>query len=202
MNYLQMQLFDIQIFNKIDFLELLLRFSFHLFVLFVLVMGIYHRRTKQKQYSFTFFLIGVVVFLICFMLESVKIQLGFALGLFAIFGIIRYRTVSVPIKEMTYLFMIVGIAIINSITTKQLSYVELIFANSVILLITYILERQTSNKNYNVITVIYNKPESINLQHQSELIKELEQSTGLNIEKIKIETIDYQKNEVKIKVYF
>nr|WP_321408775.1 DUF4956 domain-containing protein [uncultured Carboxylicivirga sp.] len=88
--------------NWSDFFNLLIRFSFNLLVTVLLVRVLYYQTARRKDYLFTFLLIGTIVFLLCFLLESVKLQLGFALGLFAIFGIIRYRTTQIPIKEMTY----------------------------------------------------------------------------------------------------
>ena len=107
----------------------------------VLVRVLYYQTSKRKDYLFTFLLISTTVFLLCFLLESVKLELGFALGLFAIFGIIRYRTMQIPIKEMTYLFILIGIAVINALCGKKVSYAELALTNFIIIALTYGLER-------------------------------------------------------------
>lgn len=130
----------LKIVNWDDFSTMLFRFGFNLLSAVVIIRGLYYTKAKRKDYLFTYLLINIVIFILCFTLSSVKLQVGFALGLFAIFGIIRYRTDAMPIKEMTYLFVIIGIAVINALTTKKVSYAELLFANGVIIGVIYILE--------------------------------------------------------------
>ena len=137
---LNIQIFGTDLFNK-DFYELLFRMIFNLLIVSYIVRYLYFNSTKNKDYLFTYLMISLTVFLLCFLLENVKLQLGFALGLFAIFGIIRYRTDPIPIKEMTYLFIVIGISIMNALANKKISYSELLFANLSILTLTYILER-------------------------------------------------------------
>ena len=120
--------------------ELLLRFGINLAVMLVLVRWLYYSTTRRKDYLFTYILISTVVFLLCYLLESVTLQIGFALGLFAIFGIIRYRTNPMPIKEMTYLFLVIGISVINALTSGTGIW-EIVFANLAVVLITIGLEK-------------------------------------------------------------
>jgi len=109
------------------FLEFVLRFILNMAVIMILVRWLYYSKTKRKDYLFTYILISSIVFLLCFLLESVKLQIGFALGMFAIFGIIRYRTDAIPIKEMTYLFLIIGVSVINALTNTETSLIDLLF---------------------------------------------------------------------------
>src|SRR3972149_8363942 len=104
-------IFGLEFINVPDFLELIIRFVFNMAVTVIIVRYLYYPAVKRKDYLFTYILISGVIFLLCFLLENVKLQIGFALGLFAIFGIIRYRTNPIPIKEMTYLFVIIGISV-------------------------------------------------------------------------------------------
>jgi hypothetical protein len=134
-------IFGMKLINLSDFLELLVRFSFNLIVVIILVRYIYYPVARRKDYLFTYILISTVIFALCFLLENVKLEIGFALGLFAIFGIIRYRTSQIPIKEMTYLFLIIGISVINALANKKISYTELVFANFGIIFVTLLLER-------------------------------------------------------------
>lgn len=196
------KIFDIEIFNALSFFELTMRFAFHSLIMIILIKGIYLKKTEKQNFLFTFLLIGISVFFICFLLESVKLQLGFALGLFAIFGIIRYRTIAIPIKEMTYLFIIIGLSIINALTNKQVSYAELLFTNTVILLITYITEKFKNQQKEQYIYIFYNNLELLNTNKKQELITDLEKRLGLDIFKIEVGIIDYQKNTVKIKIFF
>jgi len=118
--FLAAKVFGIELVDKVDFFELIVRFAFNFLVVFVGVRWLYYPIAKRKDYLFTYILISAVVFLLCFLLENVKLQLGFALGLFAIFGIIRYRTDAIPIKEMTYLFLVIGISVINALANKAM----------------------------------------------------------------------------------
>ena len=130
-----------------EFTQFIIRLIINLVVLFIIVRLIYYPLTRRKDYLFTYFLVGIMVFFLCYLLESVKLQLGLALGLFAIFGIVRYRTDAVPIKEMTYLFIVIGLSVINALTGHGLSIAELIFTNLTVSLITFALERVWLLKN-------------------------------------------------------
>ena len=113
------------LFDSKDFFKLIVKAAFNLAMILVIVRYIYYPITKNKDYLFTYLLISLTVFLLCILLDSVKIELAFALGLFAIFGIIRYRTDPIPIKEMTYLFLVIGVSVINALANKKISKHEL-----------------------------------------------------------------------------
>ena len=131
------ELFGKELISKEDLYELLIRFGFNLLVVFICVRWLYYPRAKRKDYLFTYLLVSAVIFLMCFLLENVGLDTGLALGLFAIFGIIRYRTDAIPIKEMTYLFLVIGIAVINALSNKKVSYAELVATNAILLLIPF-----------------------------------------------------------------
>jgi hypothetical protein len=196
------ELFGVPLIDTHAFFELLLRFLFNFAATFLVVRYIYYPKTHRRDYLFTFILIGVVIFLMCYLLESVKLQLGFALGLFAVFGIIRYRTLSIPIKEMTYLFVVIGLSVINALSNKKISYAELLFANIVIFAITYFIERIKSIANESYTVVLYEKIELVNPDRKEELIADLEARLGMKISRISITNINYQKDTAKILVYF
>jgi hypothetical protein len=147
-------------------------------------------------------MISITVFLLCFLLESVKLQLGFALGLFAIFGILRYRTNPIPIREMTYLFMVIGISVINALANKKISYVELLFTNFIIILIVWLFEKVFFFKHLTVKNIIYEKIELIKHELKDELKKDLELRTGLKIEKIEIGKINFLRDSAAVKIYY
>ncbi|MCK4990550.1 MAG: DUF4956 domain-containing protein, partial [Bacteroidales bacterium] len=132
---------NIELMNWEDFWDLIIRASFNLFVVLILVRVLYYRITPRKEYLFTYILISVVVFFMIMLLENVGVEIGFALGLFAIFGMLRYRTQQIPIREMTYLFLVIGISVINSLANRRVSYAELLLTNAVIVLVTYMLEK-------------------------------------------------------------
>src|SRR3989339_131488 len=124
--------------------ELILRFVLNLIVVLIIARYIYYKRARRRDFLFTFILISITTFLLCYLLENVKLQLGFALGLFAVFGIIRYRTTTIPIKEMTYLFVLIGISVINALANKKVSYVEVLFTNLVFIGVTWYIEQLRS----------------------------------------------------------
>jgi hypothetical protein len=185
-----------------SFFEFLLRFFINLVVLFIIIRLIYYPLTKRKDYLFTYFLIGIIVFLLCFLLENVELKLGFALGLFAIFGIIRYRTDAIPIKEMTYLFIVIGLAVINALTVTGMNNLELGFANLSILTVTFALEKIWLLKNENSKIIIYDKIENITPENQVKLIEDLRIRTGINITRIVIGRIDFVRKNAKIKIFY
>src|SRR5690554_6827032 len=115
-----------------SFFEMVIRFSINLIVAFIVIRKIYYPIHKRKDYLFTYFLFNILIFFVCILLNGVKLKLGFAFGLFAIFGILRYRTEQLPIKEMTYLFMIIAIAIVNSLSDAKVSLAELLLVNGTI----------------------------------------------------------------------
>lgn len=203
MNILQANelFFGMPLFSAQGIGSLVFRFVFNLLVSVIVIRGIYYPKTQRRDFLFTFLLIGQVIFLMCFVLESVKLQVGFALGLFAVFGIIRYRTMSIPIKEMTYLFIIIGLAVINSLANKKVSYTELIFANGMIVAIAWIVEK-LKIENSGVAVVIFEKIELVCPEKENELVEELEKRMGVSISKVEVLKLDYQKDIARLQVFF
>ena len=190
------------IFDPKDFFKLLVKTVFNLSIILIIVRYIYYPVTKNKDYLFTYFLISLTVFLLCVLLDSVKLELGFALGLFAIFGIIRYRTDPIPIKEMTYLFLVIGISVVNALANKKISYAELLFANFMIVGVTLGLEkiwllRHESRKN-----VIYEKIELIKAEHRTELLADLKERTGIDVVRVEIRRIDFLKDIAHLRIFY
>lgn len=198
----RVEFFGVDLVNMKDFMELVTRFAFNTLVILIAVRYLYYPTTKRKDYLFTYIVISVVIFLLCFLLENVKLQLGFALGLFAIFGIIRYRTDSIPIKEMTYLFLVIGLSVINALANKKVSYAELIFTNFSILLVTFLLEKVFLLKHESTKAINYEKIDLIKAERREELMKDLEERTGLKINRIEIGRIDFLKDTVRINIFY
>lgn len=197
-----MELYGIEVIDLPDFSELILRFSFNLLVVLILVRILYYPIARRKDYLFTYVLIGTVVFLLCFLLENVKLQLGLALGLFAIFGIIRYRTNPIAIKEMTYLFIVIGISVMNALANKKISYIELIFTNLAVIAVTYGLEKVWLLKHESRKTIIYEKIDLIKPENYQLLLKDLEERTGLNINRVEVGRIDFLRDAARIRIYY
>lgn len=190
------------IFDANDFWKLIIKGVFNFLIVLIIVRYIYYPITRNKDYLFTYLLISLTVFLLCFLLDNVKLQLGFALGLFAIFGIIRYRTDPIPIKEMTYLFLVIGISVVNALANKKISYAELVFANLLLVGVTYGLEkvwllRHESRKN-----IIYEKIELIKPENRTELIKDLSKRTGIDIIRVEIRRVDFLRDTANIRIFY
>jgi lipid-A-disaccharide synthase-like uncharacterized protein len=192
----------IKLINTADFTELLIRLALNIFVTFLVVQYMYARNSRRKDFYFSFLAVGTVVFLISFLLSSVKLELGFALGLFAIFGIIRYRTDAIPIKEMTYLFIVIGISVINALANKKVSYVELVFTNGVIVFGLYLLEKRLKLKQEGSIRMIYEKIENVHETKKDILLSDLKERTGIKITRFEIQKIDFLKDVAHIVLYF
>jgi len=185
-----------------NLLELVGRFALNLLVILILVRWFYFSTTRRKDFLFTYILISSIVFLLCFLLENVMLQIGFALGLFAIFGIIRYRTHTIPIKEMTYLFLIIGISVINALANTA-SISEIIFTNLIIVLITYGLEKKWLLRHESSKRIIYEKINLIKPEHHNELIDDLQLRTGITrISRIELGEVDFLKDVCRITIFF
>ncbi len=192
----------LDIIHTADFFELLLRFALNLTVVVIIVRGLYYPLARRKDYLFTFILVSSVVFLLCILLENVKLQLGFAFGLFAIFGILRYRTNAIPIKEMTYLFLIIGISVVNALANKKVSWAELLFTNLAIMAIIYGLEKIWLLKHESSKIVVYEKIDLIKPEKYELLKKDLEERTGLTINRIDVGRIDFLRDTAKLVIYY
>ena len=193
---------NIELMNWEDFWDLVLRFTFNLGVVLLLVRVLYYNITPRKEYLFTYILISVVVFFMIMLLENVGVQIGFALGLFAIFGMLRYRTQQIPIREMTYLFLVIGVSVINSLANRRVSYAELLLTNAAIVLVTYMLEKVYLMKTETKKMVYYEKIELIKPEMREEMIADLVERTGLPIHRVEIDRIDYLRDSARVFVFY
>ncbi len=192
----------IKILNPTDFYNLAVRFAFNMLATVILIRFLYYPHSKRKDYFFIFMIFSTVVFLLCFLLGKVSVEMGFALGLFAIFGILRYRTDTIPIKEMTYLFLMVGTAVINSLSDKTVSWAELVFANAIIILITWYLERIWMQKKEGFMDIRYEKIELIHPDRRAELIEDLKKRTGMNVYRVSIDRVNFMKDSARVRIFY
>lgn len=185
-----------------DFNGLMLRFAILFIVIFVIVRLIYYPTSKRRDFLFTYFLISFASFFICWILHNLKLDMGVGLGLFAIFGIIRYRTDTMPIREMTYLFVVIALSVINALTNKTVSYLELGFVNGVTLTAVLILEKITFLKHETSKIVLYEKIQLIKPEKRAELIKDLEDRTGIIINRVSIGKINFLRDTAQVIIYY
>jgi len=185
-----------------DLIQLLVRFLFNLAVVLILVRYLYYNNTRRKDYLFTYILISLVIFFMCYLLENIKLEIGFALGLFAIFGIIRYRTRQIPTREMTYLFLVIGISVINALSNMKVSLLELLFTNLTLIIITYLMERVFLLKHEIRKVITYDKISLIPIGKREELKRDIELRTGLVINRVEIGRIDFLRDTAQVSVYY
>jgi len=190
------------LFDSEDFYKLIVKTVFNLIIITIIIRYIYYPVTKNKDYLFTYFLISMTVFLLCVLLDSVKLQLGFALGLFAIFGIIRYRTDPIAIKEMTYLFLVIGISVVNALSNKKISHAELIFANLMIVFITYGMEKLWLLRHQSRKNITYEKINLILPEKREELIADLKARTGIDVIRVEIRRIDFLRDTANLRIFY
>ena len=197
--------------NNSDLYTLLIRLAINTVILTLIIRFLYYPKTKRKDYLFTYYLIGFITFFLCFGLKKLDIDTGMGLGLFAIFGIIRYRTDAIEIKEMTYLFVIIGLSVVNallatpSIITKdlfQINLVEMGLINLSIVLIIFVLEYIWLVKHETRKTINYERIDLIHVDCYEEMKNDLEKRTGLQINRFEIGKIDFLNDTAQVRIYY
>lgn len=196
-----MELLEIPFFDD-DIYKLLFRFTLNLVVITIIIHRLYYKSTNKKEYLFTYYIISLVVFFLTFTLKKYEMDIGMALGLFAVFGIIRYRTEPIATKEMTFLFVAIGVSIINALANKKVSYLELLVTNLIILTAMVILESSKFLGNECSQSIVYEKIENIKPENYKALKKDLQKRTGLKINRIDINDINFLKDTAKITIFY
>ena len=194
-------LIETPLMDSAGFLELLLRFCFNLLVVSCIIHLFYYPKSKRRDYYFTFTLISISIFLMIFLLGSVKLKIGFALGLFAIFGIIRYRTESMPVREMTYLFVIIAISVINALAV-EISYAELVCTNLLFIVSIWLCESNRWLKHISCKLIQYDRIELIKPERELDLLRDLRERTGLDIVRVEVGHIDFLRDTAMLKIYY
>lgn len=188
--------------SQVSLLSILLRFAFNLTILAVLVFLIYYRYSKKEEYMFSFIIISIVIFLICALLKTVDIQLGLALGLFAVFAILRFRTVNYTVKDMTYVFAVIGVSVINSQANIPPPVIGAVVINSIILLSAWLLEIYLKKKALSSFVMQYNNAAMLKPALRDDLLRELSAYTGCEVVKVVIREINAGKGNAELEVFF
>jgi len=184
-----------------NFWELVIRFGFNI-IATTCVVFLYARISRKKEFYFSYFAISIAVFILVFLLENVKIELGFALGLFAIFGIIRYRTDTIPPKEMTYLFVIIAVSVINGISKDYFGYLEINLVNVILVGSLWLLEKIMMIRQEDSLQITYENIENLHKDKEKELLADIEKRTGIKIKRYRIDRIDFLRDVARITIYF
>jgi len=196
-----MDLFGIPLFDD-DFFKMIFRFGINIAFITIIIRSFYHKSYKNKTYLFTYYMISIIVFFLCFTLKKFELDLGMALGLFAIFGIIRYRTDPMEINDMTYLFIVIGVSVINSLANQKMSYAEIIGANVIVICSIWLLgvfrfaSMEKSKK------IVYENIENIKAGNDTALKEDLEQRTGLKINRVEVGNIDFLRDLADVKIFY
>ena len=195
-DFLNIQLFDGPALGK-----MLILFGINLLVCWIITHFFYYRKSHKREYYFTYMLFSTAIFFILYQLQNMSVEVGVALGLFGIFSMIRYRTEQLPIREMTYLFVLIAISIINGAGMAS-SYASFIATNIIFILLVWVLEAagMSNCKAQKIIT--YEKMALIKPDRREELLADLRERTGLEIVKVQVGSIDFLKDTAFLKVTY
>ena len=182
--------------------KLLLAFFINFIAIMIVVRWLYYPRCKRGEFFFTYILIAISTFMLIYVLGDVKLKAGIALGLFAMFSIIRYRTEQIAIREMTYLFIIIALSAINGLTISELSIGEVIIINILFILTTWVCETKLLISHYSYKVIKYDNVNLITPDKREELIADLEKRTGLKVIKVEVGAIDFLKDAAIVKMYY
>jgi hypothetical protein len=190
-----------QLLQAPDFIQMSMRFILNLVVIWLIVHTLYYPKSRRRDYYFTFILISISIFFLVYLLGGVKVKVGFALGLFAIFGIIRYRTESMPVREMTYLFAIIALSVINALA-DDISLWELLTVNIIFIVSIWICESNRWLKHMSCKIIRYDRIDLIKPDKKDELKADLEQRTGLKIKRIEVGSLDFMKDMAMLRIFY
>jgi len=182
--------------------EIALHFAANILSSWIIVRAIYQSKAKRRDYVFTFMMVSASIFLLCRMLIGVELDLAFALGLFAIFGIIRYRTNPVPIREMTYLFLVIALAVMNALAPTSMPVLSVALGNLALWTLAFVLERLLFVEHLVTKKVVYDRIELLQEGRREELRADLAQRIGEEVERIDIGTVDLLRETAVIKVSY
>lgn len=186
------------------FLSIMERFALNLVFLFLLLRVVYYRFSKKENYLFGFFLMGIVIFFIGAMLKIVAMEFQMAIGLFAIFTILNLRTISFNVKNMAYLFAVIAISVLNALDLRgKFPFMGVVIFNLMIIASAFILERLLARKKkYSTHPIIYDNLEMLKSQNNEALIADIAEITGLDVRKVKIQSVNYKERTAVLDIYY
>ncbi len=196
------KIFGLDFYHADEFVHLITRFGYNLFWIFIPSYFLYFRKGGFREYFFTFIIVSTVVFQICLLLGSVSLRLGFALGLFAVFGILRYRTNQIPPREMTYLFLVIGMSVKNAVVNESISFVELVVIDALTVVVALIVEVYITGMGVKRKKIIYDRIDLIHPDKHDELKKDLSKRLGIKVERVDIGPADLIRDSVELRVFF
>ena len=195
------KIFGMRLFHP-DLWELLFKFTIDAVVLFVLIRMIYYPIHRKKENLFTYFVFNILIFFLCILMNDVKLSMGFGFGLFAVFSIIRYRTEQLSVKDMTYLFTVITVAVINALVSKKVSIAELLFTNGTIMGLVYVMEHLWLTRHEAMRFLIYEKIELIKPENKTRLFDDLRERLGITVSRIEIGRVNLLRDTAELRVFF
>jgi len=196
------KVFGLDFVHPDDLVSMIARFFYNLFWVFIPTYFLYFKKGGFREYFFTFIIVSMMVFQICLLLGSVSLRLGFALGLFAIFGILRYRTNQIPPREMTYLFLVIGMSVKNAVANENISFMELLVIDALTIFIAYLVEVYITVLRIKRKKVIYDRLDLIHPERHEELKMDLSKRLGVKVERVDIGPADLIRDSVELLVFF
>jgi hypothetical protein len=184
------------------FVETIIMFLINIFFLFLLVRLIYYRYTKRESTLFALFLIGIIVFFIGSILNAINLDWAMAVGLVAVFTIMRLRTTQISIKDMAYVFAVIGISVINALRLVAFPLTGRIIINIIIIFTAFILEEFILRKKVGSYKIVYENLDLLKPERRNELLNDLSNFTGRTILRIKIDTVDYKKKSAELVIFY
>lgn len=211
-NYQLGNMIGLTLLDPQHFISLVMRFVINLVVVTIIARRYYYPRSRRRDYMFIFILMSLSIFLLVSLMEGDGMNLGAAMGLFAIFGIMRFRTEAVPIREMTYLFMLIAVSVVNALSRAEyhpkadywdgFGLVTIVFVNLVFVAMAWIFESgklvSSSCSKY----ILYDNVALVAPDKRKELKADLEARTGLKIQRIEVGTIDFLKDSCMIRIFY
>lgn len=188
------------LFSDAKSLDFLIRFGVDLFSVLILIRFVYYPVYRNREYFFTFIIFNLLIFLITILLNKVEMSMGAAFGLFAVFSMLRYRTEGLSMKDMTYLFLVIAMGLMTAVGFGY--WWEILILNCAVILITYALESNLLMEKELSKIIQYENIELIKPEHRAELLKDLEERTGLKINRISIDRIDFLRDTAQITVHY
>jgi hypothetical protein len=185
-----------------DFLRLLARFGLDLVFTSIVVVGVYYRLYRSREFVFTYFIFNIITFSLCVLLRKVPMELGFALGLFAVFGILRYRTEEIRMRDLTYLFIVIGLGILNAVASKKVSLAEVVTVNAVIAGATASLELSASSRAYGSTPMLYDNLSLLQPGRRGDLLADLSARTGADVIRVQVHRIDLLRDAAEITIFY
>jgi len=188
--------------NNPNFLGIMIRFVINLIFLFLLIKVVYYRYSRKEMFLFAFFLMGIMIFFIGSILNAVFLEIGMAVGLFAVFTILRLRTTNVSIKDMAYMFTTIGLSVINSLKLVGFPLLGIIIINAIIIVSAYLLEEFLIKNSSESYSIVYRNLELLRSNKKQRLLKDLSELTGKEIIKVKVIRVDYRSEIAVLDIYF